>query len=122
MKYFAGAGEDHTGKIFDGITGYTDVDHVETFGKTEIRKILKKVGFNQIEFYYPYPDYKFPIEIFSDEFMPDIDNVLFDAPNYDKERLRLFSEKKAFFDIIRNGQFDFFSNSFLIIASKEIVK
>ncbi len=118
LKYFSGAKEDHTGKMFDGIEGYINTDTVETFGKEEIIELLKNNNFTDIKFYYPYPDYKFPGEIFSDKYLPDINKILPDAPNYDSDRYKLFNERLAFFNITKNKKFDFFSNSFLIITKK----
>ena len=118
IKYFGGAREDHTGRAFDGIEGYTTVAHVETFSKDELSELLQESGYSSIQFYYPYPDYKLPDEIFSDACQPELNHILQDAPNFDQERMRLFSEKKALVNIIKNRKFDFFSNSFLVIASK----
>jgi SAM-dependent methyltransferase len=118
LKYFAGAKEDHTGKMFDSIEGYVNTDNIETFGKEEIKKLLEINGFLDIKFYYPYPDYKLPLEIFSDKHLPDINSGLIESPGYDNERLKLFDERLAFLNIIKNRKFDFFSNSFLIIAKK----
>lgn len=117
LKYFAGAREDHTGRSFDGIEGYPD-GLIATFSKKELEAMLADCGYSELAFYYPYPDYKLPEEVFSDEYLPEIDNILHDAPNYDRERMTLFSEKKAFVNIVRNGCFPFFANSFLVIASK----
>ena len=33
IKYWAGATEDHTGRIFDGIQGYGGVERVRTFSR-----------------------------------------------------------------------------------------
>ncbi len=118
LKYFAGARDDHTGRYFDGIEGYQS-RRGETFSKSELMGLLRDAGFQRLCFHYPHPDYKLPNEIFSDEYLPTPNHVLHDAPNYDQERLELFSEKKAFMNIIRSGAFDLFANSFLVVASKE---
>jgi SAM-dependent methyltransferase len=114
LKYFAGAREDHTGKMFDGIVGYPGNESVRTFGKMEIEQLLKDAGFGKLAFYYPYPDYKMPFEIFSDAYLPSKEMILADAPNFDQERYQLFSESEAYKGIVENGQFPFFANSFLI--------
>lgn len=119
LKYWAGSREDHTGGLFDGIEGYINQQgSQETFGKREIVELLNQNGFEYLQFYYPHPDYKMPLEIFSDHCLPDIFQVLTEAPNYDQDRMSLFSETLAFTGLIRNGMYDFFANSFLIIASK----
>lgn len=118
LKYFAGAKEDHTGKEFDGITGYIGNDKVKTFGKKEFQELLNSVGLISQEFYYPHPDYKMPLEIYSDDFLPSSNSFLKSAPNYDHDRYIHFDETTAFQGIIENGQFSFFSNSFLVICGE----
>lgn len=118
VKYFAGAPEDHTGRPFDGIEGYPSSRHVETFARDELERLLREAGCAAVRFYYPHPDYKFPGEIFSDAHLPDAGHVLADAPGYDRERIRLFSEKLALANIVRSGLFDVFANSFLTLAGR----
>ncbi len=117
LKYFAGAREDHTGRSFDSIEGYPPCG-IETFSRKALESLLKSCGYSSTRFYYPYPDYKLPGEVFSDDYLPRVNHILHDAPNYDQERLALFSEKKAFVNIVKNGDFPFFSNSFLVVASR----
>jgi len=114
LKYFAGAREDHTGKEFDGITGYIGNKSVRTFGKKEIENLLYKVGFKSLKFYYPYPDYKMPFTIYSDDFLPNNQELLNVAPNFDMDRFELFNEALAYEGIIDNEQYPFFANSFFI--------
>ena len=57
MKYFAGAPEDHTNIKYDGIMGYSNKESVQTFGKLELKNLLKAVGLKYTQFYYPLPDY-----------------------------------------------------------------
>lgn len=116
LKYFAGAKEDHTGKEFDGITGYKDISFVRTFGKKELEDLLRQSGYLTQEFYYPHPDYKMPMEIYSQDWLPSIDTLLASAPNFDNERYELFDETQAYAGIIKNGQYEFFANSFLVIC------
>ena len=118
LKYFAGAKEDHTGKEFDGIEGYKNTNHVRTFGKKELEKLLQQSGYKNQEFYYPHPDYKMPLEIYSEHMLPDADTLLSPSPNFDNERFVLFDEVAAFKGIIENGQYEFFANSFLVICGE----
>jgi len=118
LKYFAGAKEDHTGKEFDSITGYIGNDSVRTFGKKELEDLLSNSGYSLQEFYYPHPDYKMPFEIYSDYNLPTEDTLLSNAPNFDNDRYQLFSELEAFKGIIKNNQFPFFANSFLVVCGE----
>ena len=129
LKYFAGARDDHTGRQFDGIEGYPTYiaarsiagrpsGGAETFTRDELSQRLHAGGFTEQTFYYPHPDYKLPAEIFSDACLPKANHMLADAPNYDQERLKLFSEQRAWTTIIREGKFSQFANSFLVLAGR----
>lgn len=119
LKYWAGAKEDHSARLFDSIEDYPNSKDVQTFGKPELEHLLKNAGFNKQFFYYPIPDYKLPRVIYSDDLLPDKSSV-FDplSPNYDQDRYFLFDENKAFKNIIKNDMFPFFANSFLIEAKR----
>lgn len=119
LKYWAGAREDHTRKFFDNIENYPNDNGVITFGKDELMELLNLSGFNDIDFYYPMPDYKIPTKIFSDDYLPRIGQIEGNSPNYDNDRLILFNEKIAYENIIKNNKFDFFANSFLIFCKIE---
>ena len=118
LKYFAGSKEDHTAKVFDGITGYVNNDTVRTFGKKELEELLQESGYPIQEFYYPHPDYKMPLEIYSSSWLPSSASLLSPAPNFDYEKYELFDETKAFQGIIDNGKYEFFANSFLVICGE----
>lgn len=118
LKYFAGCAEDHLGTYFSGIEGYVGKTHARTFSKSQLENILKLSGFNQLYFYYPFPDYKMPVEIFSDDYMPRKDSLLgaFKDSNY--ERFVLFDESKAYSDLVGTEELKSLFNSFLIEARK----
>lgn len=115
LKYFAGAGEDHSGKLFEGITGYPEGGNVRTFSKNELQKMTVSAGFTP-EFYYPYPDYKLPTQIFSDKRLPGSGDIIANTPAYDRDRAVFFDEARAFNEIIKDGYFPMFSNSFLVVC------
>ena len=118
LKYFAGAPEDHTDKYFLGLNDYADNRSVRTFGKEELSDLLRDAGLSRTKFYYPYPDYKFPMEIFTDEGFAI-------APygrayhNLNGNRLSLFDERKVAKGLSREGVIAAFANSFLVVASAE---
>ncbi len=119
LKYFAGCKEDHLGREFVGIEGYPPETKVETFSKNELEKLLEACGYHHYKFYYPYPDYKFPTTIYSDEHLPLKGELRNNLRNFDADRYVLFDEGKAFDGIIQSGLFPVFSNSFFVEISKK---
>ena len=120
LKYWCGAKEDHTGLPFDGMNQYTLSNRkVRTFSKKALELLLRKCGFSNSYFYYPMPDYKLPTVIYSQKFMPDNSNMLNTRPYYVPDNGTLVAqEDKLYQDILENGVFEFFSNSFLVECSE----
>lgn len=118
MKYWAGCKEDHTGKYYEGIEGYLSSEGVKTFTKKEIEEISISAGFGSLDYYYPYPDYKFPETIYSDYFLPEVGSLYKNIRNYDMDRLITFDESKVFDTIIENNLFPIYSNSYLLFLKK----
>ncbi|HAF26402.1 MAG TPA: SAM-dependent methyltransferase [Lachnospiraceae bacterium] len=119
FKYFAGCREDHIGTFFEGLNGYPASDGVKTFDKDELTKLFEECGFDDVDFYYPYPDYKLPMVIYSDDFLPKEGELRKNHVNYDRDRLGLFNDDKVLDDIIRQNMFPAFSNSFLTILRRK---
>jgi 2-polyprenyl-3-methyl-5-hydroxy-6-metoxy-1,4-benzoquinol methylase len=119
VKYLAGNPEDHWGKAFIGIEGYsTEKKGAKTFSKSELEQLLKNSGYGKFYFFYPLPDYKLPKCIYSDEYLPKISddipaNVVYDADSY-----RAFNEQKVLNTLKNTEDFKILSNSFLVEAVK----
>ncbi len=118
LRYFCGDREPHGGHAFDGIRRYPHGIRGYSFSREELKDIVERSGFSQSRFYYPLPDYRFPQLIYSDRFLP--------GPNL-RERLipyHLHSsslvavEQDLYPDVIENGVFPFFANSFLVEGSR----
>jgi len=124
LKYWSGSKEDHTRVIFDSIQNYifSKEKSINTFGREELISMLNKVGFEKINFYYPLPDYKFPIELFSDNYLPTLEHNIrrniFPMSDRVGKREYYFNEQLVMDQIIINKYFPVFANSFLIFASK----
>ena len=118
MKYFAGAPEDHTDIPFFGINGYPGNHSVRTFSKTELQELVKKSGFPFQKFYYPYPDYKFPTEIFTDASLTT-NHYGKNYPIYTDKTVDLFSESAGIEAMKKEQIADRFVNSFLLVAGKQ---
>lgn len=112
MKYWAGANEDHLSKPYVGFNDY-DLYDVQTFGKKEFENMVKAMGFSKCKFYYPFPDYKLPEIIYSDDRLPHADEII-TLPIYLYGDDSNFDIQKTYSGIIENDQFGFFSNSFIV--------
>lgn len=119
LKYWAGCTEDHVGKFFEGLEGYPNTKGVKTFSRKEISDIVQQAGNFSITFYYPYPDYKFPLVIYSDRYLPKKGELTDNFCNFDRIRMQLFDEPKVYDSLVDAGLFPEFSNSFLILLEKE---
>lgn len=119
LKYWAGAPEDHTGNLFDGLENYPNHPKVKTFTRIELSNLLQKAGFSHLQFFYPTPDYKLPREIYSDSFLPQAGDFNGISPNFDFPRLDMFHEQKVYEQLIENQLFSEFSNSFFVICQKD---
>ena len=113
LKYLAGAPEDHTGRIFDGINGYANESYVKTFSKQELIDLCDAAQLPIRHWYYPYPDYKFPTEIFTDDSINKIPPSAKDIP-FDMIRAELFNKEEVYHTLMRDGIAGNFSNSFLV--------
>ncbi|RRD95379.1 class I SAM-dependent methyltransferase [Clostridiales bacterium COT073_COT-073] len=120
LKYFAGSPEDHTGVIFKSIEGYSKLDPARTFTKSEITELLLNNGYESVYFYYPYPDYKLPSAIYSEDYLPDETLTISMKPSYNFWRDVYFDEDKANHNLIGTKEWEIFSNSFLIEAKKDL--
>lgn len=120
LKYWAGCREDHVGKYFSGLEDYPEGGPARTFTGDGLKTIARSCGFEEIQMYYPYPDYKFPTCIYSDRRLPVQGELCSNLRNFDRDRLLLFDEKKVFDTIIKEEKFPLFSNSYLMILGPEM--
>lgn len=119
LKYWAGCTEDHVGKFFEGLEGYPETKGVKTFSRRELCNIIETAGAFKTTFYYPYPDYKFPMVIYSDKYLPKKGEIKQNVLNFDRTRIQLFDEGKVYDSLIESNLFCEFSNSFLVVLEKE---
>ncbi len=114
VKYFAGSPEDHTNEYFTGLNGYKNCS-VKTFTQKELEQLLLACGMEKIKFYYPYPDYKFPEEIFTTD---SIEQYGKRTVTYLQENhFQLFDIKEICRTFIKEGIMEKFANSFLVEAT-----
>ena len=107
------------GTLFEGLEGYPTTKGVKTFTKKELSGILEKAGGLKASWYYPFPDYKLPMTVFSDRRLPLKGEMNRMETNYDRLRLQLFQESPVYDSLLENDLFPEFSNSFLLLIGKE---
>ena len=129
LKYWCGAAEDHTGIPFDSINDYllssgktqryANTSGVRTFSKYELEELLYGIGFEKLKFYYPLPDYKFPMLILTDKSKDSSSLVKSVKFSYQEEATLISNEANLYPQIIDNGMLSFFANSYFIEAFSE---
>ncbi|MEQ1779591.1 MAG: class I SAM-dependent methyltransferase [Nitrosomonas sp.] len=123
LKYFAGAPEDHIGQPMYGIEGRYQSDQPQTFGRKFLVDMIRQAGFAGSQFLTPFPDYKLPVCIITEE---GLNNPEFDAAELACQSITkdaqlppntLFSLERTLPVIFLNGLAVDLANSFLIVAS-----
>lgn len=120
LKYFSGYKEDHLNARFVGINGYRNND-VKTFTRVELEEICKKAKLKIKKWYYPFPDYKFPFEIFTDKSINRIIPMSSSLP-IDFDQRCFFDVDDVYRSLMNENICQHFANSFLLEinnASKE---
>lgn len=124
LKYFAGSAEDHVGVPMYGIEDLYSRDTVVTFGQKELMARLASSGFPAQNWWFPFPDYKLPVTVFSSRISDskmDLTPLLANSVGADIQISggRYFSLEQAWGVIARNGLVPSLANSFLVLASDE---
>ena len=126
LKYFAGYNEDHVGKTMYGIEEHYTDSSVVTFGKQELSQRVANVGLSEQDCWYPFPDYKMPSLLVSEEGNKaatqfDLTTLVQNSCISDPQRpagVNFFPER-AWSPIIRNKLLGDVANSFVLLASKK---
>ena len=115
LKYFAGAKEEGSGTWFGALEG---VETSSGYTKQELSEAFEEAGLSPCSCYYPYPDYRFAMALYSDGYLPKRGELIDQVGNFDRERLILFDETKAADTVVLHDKFREFSNSFLFAAGR----
>lgn len=115
LKYWSGATEAGSKSIF------TDSDRQgssTSFTRRSLIKTLEKTGIGMLEMYYPVPDYKLPLYIYTDETLPDSEIINTETVEYMEDSFKLFNERRVSDELLKDGIYADFANSFLVIGRK----
>lgn len=122
LKYLGGAPEDHVNEPFFGINDRYAKSTVVTFGKQELNRHLRAAGFEGTRFFYPFPDYKIPTTVLTEEGAKNASETMqnvaasFNARTMNLPYNRPFSEERVWPLLLRNGILADLANSFLVVA------
>ncbi|MBR1629508.1 MAG: hypothetical protein IJ679_09665 [Lachnospiraceae bacterium] len=118
LQYFAGKTDAACPHLFDSIQKNRESRQEYSFTKNRLDAMLESAGFQNLEYFYPVPDYLYPSMLYSDRYLPKAGDVRPTSTHYDQERYQFFDEKKAFDSLCEDGLFDVFANSFLVLAER----
>jgi len=119
LKYWAGCKEDHLATYFSSLEDYPNGGVVRTFTDRGLIDIAKRCGFRKYKMYYPYPDYKFMTNLYSNNRLPRRGELKNNIRNMDRDRVVLFNEKDVFDNILNEGLFNLYSNSYMLVLGPE---
>lgn len=124
LKYFNGHPEDHLSISYFGIEGlYTKTSPV-TFGLEALKQRIQSAGFESLEIFFPFPDYKIPQVVVSEAAVKDpkfkVGEILscLKTRSYSGAPLLSFDDTLVWTNLEHNNLLDKLANSFLIFAHK----
>ena len=105
-----------------GVRYWMGAEKFETaFLEVEFRKLFEDLtatwGGN-FTMYYPVPDYRYPVAVYSDHYLPQTGDVTNISARLDGPGFWFGSEEEAMAKACQNGQFTKFNNSFLGVWEK----
>jgi SAM-dependent methyltransferase len=123
VKYLAGAPEDHTNRLFDGLEDYPRGGHARCFTHLELESIVEQAGLVP-RFLYAFPDYKLPRVVFADGLLHDdagrrlaCDLPRFPSPSWMGPGARAADERRLWHTLVKDGLGAQFANSFIVLAT-----
>ena len=99
-----------------GIRYWTGDDRPNTYSRMQLIGLLRMEGFRIESGYYPIPDYIFPVEIYSTKNLPKVSSISEVTPSYEKDKVMSIDEVKALDMVIKDGKFEEYANSFIVVA------
>lgn len=103
------------------LAGFAGADYFDKNGaactREQLIDIALEAGFakEKISMYYPYPDCRLPVAIYSDGRLPECGELTDNYRNFYSDRLYIFDESEMWDRIISDKKFTEFANSFLML-------
>ncbi|MDO4267652.1 MAG: glycosyltransferase [Eubacteriales bacterium] len=86
--------------------------------KNQLTELLGRDG-GALRFYYPMPDYRTPVSIYSDRYLPKKGDLTRVTPAYDYPPLHMIDQGEKFDQACEAGVFPLYANSYLVFWSRE---
>ena len=103
-----------------GLRYLAGADHEEGFcTRKQAEEACREAGLARADFYYPVPDHRMPVSLYSDRYLPGKGDITSPSVSYDGPRYACLNEGEVYDRLIEENDFGRFANSFLIIASKD---
>ncbi len=99
-----------------GIKYWSGDERPNTYSRMQLIGLLRMEGFKIEQGYYPIPDYVFPMEIYSSKNLPKVGSISTISPSFEKDKVLSLDEIKAYDMVIKDGKFEEYANSFIVIA------
>ena len=110
MKYFAGTSEEENALTKRQLTELL-------CSEKETQSMAEESG--ALKFYYPMPDYKTPVSIYSDAYLPKKGDLTRVTPAYDYPPYHMMEMGEKFDTVCEAGLFDLYANSYLVFWSAD---
>lgn len=123
LKYLLGWKEDHVGISYYGVESrYKITNDVRTFNYSELCNLLKQSNFKYFNFFYPFPDYKLPKIILTDNYLKNNEltyNLIYNSnvENYRESDIKKNNFGRTLMNFVDEKQLGIIANSFLVEAS-----
>ncbi|WP_243009053.1 class I SAM-dependent methyltransferase [Clostridium sp. AM58-1XD] len=88
-------------------------------GKKRLAEFLEEGEKGSLSFYYPFPDYKLPTEVYSDRWLPEKGDLSGTVISYDYPEFLKADVGTSYDMICEEGQFAEFANSFLAVWKRD---
>jgi SAM-dependent methyltransferase len=122
MKYVLGAHEDHYGKRLIGLNNYFGTRDINTYTLVEWERMFRELGVVEKKVFLPFPDYKVPTVILSQDFVTDNPHAFCNLEGVQsRDYVDLFKppvgESLFWQSAAASNSMDVHSNSFLFVFS-----
>lgn len=124
MRNWSVINEDDKNVEFNAVSCKKSKWENQLFSKRALEKMLNEAELGDRKYYYPLPDYQYVNVIFTNEYMPDKNNLHRNMAFFKDTDIINFHENNGYLQIIEDNQqlYEFFANSFLVEISQHLVE